>query len=419
MIGKRSPFRGPLRLLLILGGLAVAAFLLYQIPAIQDRLSWRVLIAQAYARGVIDPVKSLPTPRMVQDSLQPSPSPSPTPPAVSPTPAPPEASPTLPPTPTPIPAQALIPPPPYEKQEINDCGPATLSMYLQFYGWKGSQKDIAAEIKPLREDRNVNVEELAYYARNHAGWLQIEYRVGGDINLLKKFIAAGIPVVIEEAFIMQESYWPNDDRWAGHYLYINGYDDSQQSFTTQDVFISPDHPVSYADLEKNWQAFNHVYILLFRPDQASTVQAILGDDWDPDHNRQNALDQAQKASEQNPKNPFAWFNLGSNQVYFERYNDAVRSYDQARRIGLPQRMLRYQFGPFIAYFQSLRTDDLLTLTEYALKITPNSEEGMLWRGWGLYRLGRKQEAIDLFQNALQARPGYPDAQYALDYVQKN
>jgi tetratricopeptide (TPR) repeat protein len=225
--------------------------------------------------------------------------------------------------------------------------------------------------------------------------------------------------MIEEAFIMQESYWPNDDRWAGHYLYINGYDDAIQTFTTQDVFVGPNHPVAYQDLERNWQTFNHVYILLFRPEQAGTVKSILGDDWDPDHNRQNALEKSQKATEQNPKNPYAWFNEGSNLVYFERYDDAARAYDQARLLGLPQRMLRYQFGPFIAYFHSLRTDDLLTLTEYALKITPNSEEGMLWRGWGLYRLGRKQDAIDLFKKAIEARPGYPDAKYALDYVQKN
>jgi hypothetical protein len=87
-------------------------------------------------------------------------------------------------------------------------------------------------------------------------------------------------------------------------------------------------------------------------------------------------------------NAFAWFNLGSNLVYFERYAEAARAYDQARQLGLPQRMLRYQFGPFFAYFFSSRNADLLSLTEYALKITPNSEETLLWRGWGHYRDGK-------------------------------
>jgi tetratricopeptide (TPR) repeat protein len=82
-------------------------------------------------------------------------------------------------------------------------------------------------------------------------------------------------------------------------------------------------------------------------------------------------------------------------------------------------MLRYQFGPFLAYFHAGRTDDLMALTDYALLRTPNSEEALLWRGWGLYRLGKKAEAVASFQKALEARPGYHDAKYALDFVRDN
>jgi tetratricopeptide (TPR) repeat protein len=424
MTGKKFQIPTPIKILLAVCGLAGLGLLLYQIPAVNNRLSWRLDFASAYVRGVIDPVKQLPTPVMVvQAAVLPSetPMPSPTPAAkapIGPT-ATHSATPLPSPTATPIPANALIPAPRYEKQDINNCGPATLSMALNFFGWKGDQKTISDEIKPLREDRNVNVEELVQYARNKAGWLQTEYRVGGNLQTIKQLVAAGIPVMIEEAFIMNESYWPNDDRWAGHYLYINGYDDGAATFMTQDVFISADHPVSYSELDKNWQTFNRVYILLFRPDQANAVKSILADDWPADNNRARALETARKETTANPKNAFAWFNLGSNLVYFERYDEAVRAYDQARTLGLPQRMLRYQFGPFISYFQSLRTDDLMTLTEYALKITPNSEETMLWRGWGLYRQGHKADAIDLFKKALEAQPGYPDAAYALSFVQKN
>ena len=424
MNAHKSPILKPLRYGIAILLLAALGLALYQIPAVYNRVGWRLDFASAYVRGVLDPVQQLPTPRAVQAAVLPSETPTLAGTVSAPssvgggtrTPAP---SPTATLTPTAIPANALIPPPPFEKQDINNCGPSTLSMALNFYGWKGDQKTIAAEIKPLPEDRNVNVEELVQFARTHAGWLQTEYRVGGNLALIKKLIAAGVPVMIEEAFIMQESYWPNDDRWAGHYLYINGYDDAASTFMTQDVFIGPDHPVSYADLDKNWQTFNRVYILLFRPDQAATVQAILGNDWNPDQNRTNALETARKETGTTPSNPYSWFNVGSNLVYFEKYDEAARAYDQARTLGLPQRMLRYQFGPFISYFNALRTDDLMTLTEYGLKITPNSEETMLWRGWGLYRQGHKPDAIDLFKKALEAHPGYTDATYALTYVQKH
>ena len=194
--------------------------------------------------------------------------------------------------------------------------------------------------------------------------------MGGNTDLLRRLIAAGIPVMIEETFIMAENYWPNDDRWAGHYLLVDGYDDTLGVFTAQDLFVGPNIRVSYQDLDHNWQSFNRVFILVYPPDQEETVKSILGEDWDPDANRQNALAAAQRETEESPTNPYAWFNLGTNLVYFDRYSDAAAAYDKARKLGLPQRMLRYQFGPFLAYFHSLRTDDLMTLTEYALKSPP-------------------------------------------------
>ena len=91
-------------------------------------------------------------------------------------------------------------------------------MNLKFFGWKGDQFTISDVIKPIRGDRNVNVEELQYYVRNYAGYLKTEYRVGGTIELLKRIVATGIPVMIEEGYTIDKSYWPKDDLWAGHYL---------------------------------------------------------------------------------------------------------------------------------------------------------------------------------------------------------
>ena len=99
--------------------------------------------------------------------------------------------------PTPIPERVQLTPPAYDetrdKQDWNNCGPATLALYLRYYGWEGDQFDISDVIKPTRDDRNVNVDELVYYVRNRSGWLNAEFRVGGDLDILKKLLAAGIP----------------------------------------------------------------------------------------------------------------------------------------------------------------------------------------------------------------------------------
>jgi tetratricopeptide (TPR) repeat protein len=292
-------------------------------------------------------------------------------------------------------------------------------MYLHFYGWQGDQFDIANLLKPERDDRNVNVDELAYFVRTRAGWLNVIYRVGGDLTLLKKLLAAGFPVVIEETFHFADPFWPNDDLWAAHYNLLTGYDDGDQTFTGQDSFYGAGRKTSYAKLEEYWHAFNHVYLLVYPPDKEELVKSILGPDWDEQVNRQRTLEASQAAVNAAPNDAFTWFNLGSNLVYFERWDDAAQAFDRARLIGLPQRMLRYQFTPFFAYFHTRRLDELFALTNYALRITPNAEEALLWYGWANYRNGDTQAAIDDFQKALGENPNYQDAQYALDFVKAN
>ncbi|MEJ2305118.1 MAG: hypothetical protein P8Y14_26655, partial [Anaerolineales bacterium] len=44
-----------------IAGLAIFAFLLYQIPSINRRLSWRVDFAMTYVRSVLHPVGEMPT----------------------------------------------------------------------------------------------------------------------------------------------------------------------------------------------------------------------------------------------------------------------------------------------------------------------------------------------------------------------
>ncbi len=400
---------------LFLACLGVVSFLglLYLAPPIHQRLSWRMDILLTYLRGVVSPVGELPTP-VASQVVEPSETPTYTlTPAVT---SEPTITPTFQPSPTPLPQTVELPAPKWEKQDWNNCGPAALAMYLRFYGWEGTQFDISKSIKPAREDRNVNIEELAYYARTHAGWLNVQYRVAGNLNLLKTFLANGFPVMIEEEFYLEETYWPNDDHWSAHYQLLTGYDELTKTFIGQDSFKGANQLLPYDAVDKQWRIFNRVYMILYPQQQEEVVKAIIGPDWDVNENRKHALALAQADAEANPNDAFAWFNVGTNLVYFERYGEAARAYDTARTLGLPQRMLRYQFGPFIAYFHAGRTEDLLELADYALKRTPNSEEALLWKGWALYRKGNLREAKAYFQQALDSNPNYQDARYALDFI---
>jgi tetratricopeptide (TPR) repeat protein len=395
---------------------AAGAWLVYQIPWVNYRLGWRLDMTQGVIRGWIYPGDTLPAPSDgVVDVSIPTALPSRTPrPNLTA-----QAGPTLTPTavPTPIPSSVVLDPPQWEKQDWNNCGPATLAEGLRYYGWQGDQFDISDLLKPDRGDKNVNVEELIYYVKTRAGWLNADYRVGGTLDTLKRFIAAGFPIIIEKGLVLA----PNDGGggWAGHYLLLTGYDDAEGVFIGQDtnpISGGANRRVSYATVDQGWQAFNRVYMYVYLPDQQAQIDALLGSDMDVDQNRQNALDQAQAEIEKNPKDAYAWFNLGTNLVYFERYGEAGDAFDTALGLGLPWRFTRYQFGPYIAYFNQGRFQDVINLADATLYRTYKAEESHLWRGWAEYRLGETSAAIADFKDALSINPNYQDAQYALKFV---
>jgi tetratricopeptide (TPR) repeat protein len=396
--------------------LTLISVLIYQVPAVKAAVIWRVDKFMVVTRNLIDPVGPVPTALPVT-ALPVTPSLSVTrspvvdlQPAVTPTE-----------TPPPLPAQVRLDSPPFEQQTPNNCGPATLSMALHLFGWEGDQADIAGRIKPVLQDRNVNPEELRYYVRNEAGWLNLEYRIGGDLPLLKRLLAANYPVIIEGTTSLDpnDALGPNDDLWAAHYLLLTGYDDSTQSFLVQDSYHGADLQITYEQLEIDWEPFNYLYMIVYLPQQEAEIKSLLASDWDPDLNRRRTLAASETATVNDPSSAFAWFNYGSNLVYFERYDEAAQAYDRAREIGLPLRMFRYQFGPFLAYFHSDRIDDLQLLTDYARGVTEMSEEAWLWSGYALYRKGDYDGALTAWNKADAINPNFYDdqARKAIELVQ--
>lgn len=403
-------------ILISLAALFLLAFILYQIPPIQARLLWRYEVWATRLKNTLNPVTiSTPIPSTPFSTFTPLP-PTPTRAATQP------ATPT--PTAIPLPPQVWLASPPYEKQDINNCGPATLSMALHMYGWEGTQYDIADIVKPIKQDRNVNPEELRYYILNEAGWLRAEYRVVGTLDTLKRLLAAGYPVIVEVASKLdeQDANGPNDDLWDAHYLLVNGYDEAEKIFIVQDsqhgADRDADKKIPYENLERDWKPFNYLYMVIYFPQDEAQIQSILGVDWDPDLNRQRALDLANSQVTADAADAFAWFNLGASLTYFERYLEAAQAFDQAFTLGLPQRMTRYQFWPFSAYFNADRIDYLLEIAEKTYKPINGwyAEEALLWRGWALYRKGDLEGAITDWRKALQVHPGYDDALYALQFV---
>jgi hypothetical protein len=428
------------RLLLVVLLLSVLAcgligIFLYNFPPIHERLAWRIANLRAEIRYALNPPEEVVfVPEEQQDLIdaivqatlqaltpdaqatQTLSSATLTPTRPGPTSSPfPSPAPTL--TPTPIPEKVELTGIVHEYQKFNNCGPANLSMALSYWGWQGNQYDTRAYLRPSFEidDKNVNPFEMVDFVETQTDFKAL-WRVGGDLELLKRFVAAGFPVMIEKGLQPPKEYW------LGHYEIISGYNEANSQFIVYDSYIGPDYayPIPYSEVASYWPHFNKVYVVIYPPDRQAQVMALLGPQADPSYNfqyaAQKALDEATVLTGRDQF--FAWYNRGSNLVYLGEYAAAAEAYDTAFAIFAtlpeqerPWRILWYQTGPYPAYYYTQRYQDLINLAYTTLVNVdkPVLEETYYWRGMSKEAMGDGDGAIADLKRAAGLNPRSTDA----------
>jgi len=423
------------RKIYLIGAIVVALLLapwVYGLPFVQDRIAWRVSELRAQIKYAISPPEeTVFTPNstlsaMVDATLAaimtPTPDAPPTEVPVEPTIPGPTLTPS--PVPTKIPDYVFLPGVRHEYQSWNNCGPATLSMALSFWGWQGDQRPIANFTKPNPRDKNVMPYELADFVSQETG-MSVIARVGGNQDLLKRLIAAGFPVMVEKGL-----EGPGFDGWMGHYQLLAGYDEALGRYNAYDSyegdFSDGDSlPVSYEVIDEYWRHFNYQYLVIYPNEREAEVLGIIGSDVNEETNWRSAAQMASDDifSTSGRDQFFAWFNRGTNLMQLQDYNGAAAAYDEAFNIyaGLdpetrPWRMLWYQTGPYWAYFYSGRYWDVLNLTTQTLYVMsePVLEESYYWRGLAKEALGDVAGAVEDFQTGLEVHPGFEPALTQLD-----
>ena len=303
-------------------------------------------------------------------------------------------------------------------QKFNNCGPTNLTLVLNHYGVDVNQLDVAAVIRPNYEDRNVSPAELVSYVNDHTELNAAAY-VGGDVDTLRALLAAGFPVIIEKGLLPDEA-----TGWMGHYLTVFAYDDITRHFSVRDTYLGPwqgEGLVSYDDTARDWAHFNGTFVVVYPPQRAAEVVQTLGPTFaDAAAMWARAADRAQAAARQQPDDPFAWFNLGASLTALAGlgdaalYDGAAAAFDEARRLGLPARMLWYQFAPYEAYLAVGRHADVLALAEATLgnQGGQNVEETYYYQGLALRAAGDEDGARVAFARAAELNPDSPIGQAA-------
>lgn len=424
----------PIGLLLLLG--------FYFLPPVHDRLAPWLDSLRTQIKYFINPPEEAVFQPAQQSAIETIVSGTLTPQAAVATPTPtqtPRPGPTLTPTftTTPLPATVKLSGFKYvdQKNRWNYCGPANLSMALDYVGWDGDRDIIAKSIKPGiqdpkldfiqqgRSDVNVMAYEMVDFVNEETQFRALS-RFGGDIDLAKRLLAAGFPFIAEKGYY--EKDYSGKVAWLGHYQFVTGYDDAKGVLVVQDTWNDgPNFPITYDEFmaSEAWLSFDNIFIVVYQPEREDELMNVLGPYADQQWAAQHALRIAEEriGKSSGIDSFFAWFAKGTSHVALLEYADAAVAFDQAFAIyndlgkddkQRPYRMMWYQTGPYWAYFYSGRYQDVISLSDITLTETiskPTLEESIYWRGRAKYMIGDTPGAVADFRESLRLHPNWPPA----------
>jgi len=408
---------------IILGSIlffSVIVIVLFSVPSLREKVLWKVdqwKIQVDYALNPPEAVVFVPDAEQIESTPIPMTTPTQT---IQPTATHTvdallsTATPTL--EPTPLPSVVKLDGITYQDQHglWNYCAPANLAMQLSFWGWEGDRLDTGQVLKPFEKDKNVMLYEMADFVIEQTQFQAIT-RSGGNLTLLKKLIANGFPVLVEKGVFIRDTN--GKVSWMGHYAVLNGYDDEEQQFLSQDSYFRPDFPVSYDDLLSQWRSFNYLFLVVYSQDQETKLMEVLGEFADDRNADQIAYQLANEELFTTQGNDlfYAWFNRGTSMVQLQDYAGAAEAYDQAFLVysqlpekNRPWRIMWYQTGPYFAYFYSGRYQDVINLATLTIDAAsePYLEESFYWRARAYVAVGFTQSALEDLYQSLEYHPNF-------------
>ena len=424
------------RYLLLLPVFLGLSLLVYNIPFVHSRVAWRVENLRVRLQYAINPPEQVVFQPQEQAALEDQVDAivnatltalAPTATLVPLTPTPTQAGPTEPPlpsstptlSPTPLPEAFRLEGIKYEDQHnrYNFCGPANLSMALTFWGWDGNRDTVGEYVKSNKDDKNVMPYELQDFVTQNTGYGAL-IRYGGDIELLKKLVAAGFPVVTEKGYYTYDM--TGRYGWLGHYQFVTGYDEAKQALVVQDTYIpkGENHEFPYEEFIDGWRSFDYLFMVVYPREREAELLSLLGDYADLDWSSRKALETATNETSElsGVEQYFAAFNAGTSHMYLKEYVDAAYAYDYAFQLyaGLPKddlrpfRMLWYQTGPYFAYYYSGRYQDVINLANATFDTVGDDvlEETWYWRGMAKLALGDTEGAIADLRESVRLHPDF-------------
>ena len=313
--------------------------------------------------------------------------------ALGPTPT---LMPTAAPTATPEPvgaAQVALTGVQHAYQTWNNCGPVTVAMNRALRALPRPEGGSRA-LKPDADDKT-SARQIVAYARSQGfeGIIRTAHRAAAKTDQQR------FPVIVED--------WVNP-KTVGHRPLpaLTGYDQAAVHRAGLALWSEPGADAGAFDA--SWRVFNRNISSSTGRNRAAA--AVLGE---------MASDQAcwptlpSPAETSRSRGFRRWFNLGSTYTLLGENGLAASAYDEARRVGLPFRLLWYQEEPFAAYLGAQRYEDVIRLAEVTLNNAGEHEEAYYYLGLAYQATDRQDAAARALQKALDYNPNLGRAAKAL------
>jgi len=243
-------------------------------------------------------------------------------------------------------------------QTFNNCGPAALSMALSYYDIAVGQDVLGQRLRPFQnqlgdnDDKSVTLDELGEASREY-GFIPY-HRPAGDMELVKRAIASGVPVITRT--------WLRENEDIGHFRVVKGYDDAKQNLLQDDSLQGHDLTYSYELFLDLWKKFNFEYLILIPRDNERLAIEILQEDFDENVAWKKARDYSLNRLSQEPNDIYAALNLS---VAYKKLGENQKAADTFMNIEalLPFRTLWYQIEPIEALAAIGEDEKVFSLSE--------------------------------------------------------
>ena len=299
-------------------------------------------------------------------------------------------------------------------QSFNNCGPASLSMALSYFGITKTQEELGETLRPYQnpqgdnDDKSVTLDELAKEGEKYG--LIAYHRPNGSVEKLKAFIALGIPV------ITRTWLYPNED--IGHFRVVKGYDNVTREIIQDDSYQGHNIHYSYDTFNSMWDKFGYEYLIFVPNDKQKQAEAILGSDKDEKIAWRNAINSFQDILKEDPANIDAQFNLSVAYYNIGDYKQSVAAYEKIMD-RLPMRTLWYQIEPIKAYYKLGVDQKVFNMTDAILNHSNRAfSELYILRGKMYEKNGNLSAAKSEYEKSVFYNKNLTDAQEALADLEK-